>query len=167
MNTWHVGWMLPSAATSATKHCWFYISAVYAESREPHGWPRIWRELVKRGIRKVASSGSNWLMQTHGIRARQAALPRNDHRQSSASICRLRLMCLTRKFTVAAPNQAWVGDLTYIATEEGWLFLVVVIDLFSRQVVGWSMRPDMQRNLVIDVLWRWPGSSAIQKRRLS
>jgi transposase InsO family protein len=45
-----------------------------------------------------------------------------------------------------------VGDLTYIATQEGWLFLAVVIDLFSRKVVGWSMRPDMQRNLVIDAL---------------
>ena len=61
-------------------------------------------------------------------------------------------MCLNRKFTVAAPNQAWVGDLTYIATEEGWLFLAVVIDLFSRKVVGWSMRQDMQRDLVIDAL---------------
>jgi len=54
---------------------------------------------------------------------------------------------------------AWVGDLTYIATEEGWLFLAVVIDLFSRKVVGWSMRPDMQRDLVT-TLWRWPGSNA-------
>ena len=53
---------------------------------------------------------------------------------------------------MAAPNQAWVGDVTYIASAEGWLFLAVVIDLFSRKVVGWSMRPDMQRNLVIDAL---------------
>jgi transposase InsO family protein len=53
---------------------------------------------------------------------------------------------------VAAPNQAWVGDLTYIVTEEGWLFLAVVIDLFSRRVVGWSMQPDMRRDLVIDAL---------------
>src|SRR5664279_2071897 len=59
---------------------------------------------------------------------------------------------LDRKFIVAAPNQAWVGDVTYIATAEGWLFLAVVIDLFSRKVVGWSMRPDMQRKLVIDAL---------------
>ena len=53
---------------------------------------------------------------------------------------------------MAAPNQAWAGDITYIATEEGWLFLAVVIDLFSRRVVGWSMQPDMRRNLVIDAL---------------
>jgi len=72
---------------------------------------------------------------------------------------------LDRKFTVAAPNQAWAGDITYIATEEGWLFLAVVIDLFSRRVVGWSMQPDMRRNLVIDALemaWfqRRPGRKA-------
>jgi putative transposase len=59
---------------------------------------------------------------------------------------------LNRNFTPAAPNQAWVGDFTYIATEEGWLFLAVVIDLFSRKVIGWSMRPDMHRDLVIDAL---------------
>ena len=59
---------------------------------------------------------------------------------------------LDRKFLVAAPNQAWVGDVTYIATAEGWLFLAVVIDRFSRKVVGWSMRPDRQRKLVIDAL---------------
>ena len=66
---------------------------------------------------------------------------------------------------MAAPNQAWVGDLTCVATEEGRLFLAVVIDRFSRKVVGWSMRPDMQRNLVInalDMAWlgRNPGKKA-------
>jgi putative transposase len=55
-------------------------------------------------------------------------------------------------FTPARPNQAWTGDITYIATQEGWLFLAVVMDLFSRKVVGWSMRPDMHRSLVIDAL---------------
>jgi putative transposase len=59
---------------------------------------------------------------------------------------------LNRNFTPAAPNQAWSGDITYIATEEGWLFLAVVMDLFSRRVVGWSMRPDLDRSLVIDAL---------------
>jgi transposase InsO family protein len=67
-------------------------------------------------------------------------------------VSRWRKGILNRNFTVAAPNQAWVGDLTYIATEEGWLSLAVVIDLFSRRVVGWSMQPDMRRDLVIDAL---------------
>jgi putative transposase len=59
---------------------------------------------------------------------------------------------LNRNFRPDASSQAWSGDITYIATEEGWLFLAVVIDLFSRKVVGWSMRPDMHRSLVIDAL---------------
>jgi hypothetical protein len=59
---------------------------------------------------------------------------------------------LNRNFAVAAPNRAWTGDITYIPTHEGWLFLAVVIDLFSRRVVGWSMQPEMNSNLVIDAL---------------
>lgn len=51
-----------------------------------------------------------------------------------------------------APDRVWVGDITYIPTDAGWLFLAVVIDLFSRQVVGWSMRGDITREIVIDAL---------------
>jgi putative transposase len=59
---------------------------------------------------------------------------------------------LQRNFTPAAPNQTWTSDITYIATDEGWLYLTAVIDLFSRQVVGWSMRPHMQSSAVTDAL---------------
>jgi Transposase and inactivated derivatives len=59
---------------------------------------------------------------------------------------------LNRKFTMTKPNAAWVVDITCIATDEGWLYLAVVLDLFSRQVVGWPMRADMTRDLVIDEL---------------
>jgi len=59
---------------------------------------------------------------------------------------------LNREFSVVEPDKVWVGDITYIATDEGWLFLAVVIDLFSRQVVGWSLRFDMTRDIVIDAL---------------
>ena len=62
------------------------------------------------------------------------------------------LNLLNREFVVAAPDKVWVGEITYIATDEGWLFLAVVIDLFSRQVVGWSLRGDMTRGIVIDAL---------------
>ena len=72
---------------------------------------------------------------------------------------------LNREFNVAEPDKVWVGDITYIATDEGWLFLAVVIDLFSRQVVGWSLRHDMTRDIFIDALpmaWfkRHPGKQA-------
>jgi putative transposase len=59
---------------------------------------------------------------------------------------------LNRQFTVAKPNQVWVGDITYIRTTEGWLYLAVMIDLFSRQVVGWQMSTRIDQELVNDAL---------------
>jgi transposase InsO family protein len=65
---------------------------------------------------------------------------------------------LNRDFNTTAPNQKWVGDVSYIWTEEGWMYLAVVIDLYSRTVIGWSMQPSMSRQLVCDALmmalWR-------------
>ncbi len=59
---------------------------------------------------------------------------------------------LDRQFKPTTPNSGWTSDITYVATDEGWLYLAVIIDLFSRQVVGWSMQPHMRRELVIDAL---------------
>src|SRR5258706_7672607 len=59
---------------------------------------------------------------------------------------------LNREFTVAKPNVAWVTDITYIETAEGWLYLAAILDLFSRRVVGWSMGEQMTRQLAIDAL---------------
>ena len=59
---------------------------------------------------------------------------------------------LDRNFTPAAPNQAWTADLTHIWTGEGWLYLAVVLDLFNREVVGWSIKPRMTTDIVIDAL---------------
>ncbi len=59
---------------------------------------------------------------------------------------------LKRQFDVVEPNTVWVTDITYIRTYEGWLYLAVVLDLFSRQVVGWSMKPQMTSDLAIDAL---------------
>jgi putative transposase len=140
-----------------------HISAAYAENRGAYGWPRIWRQLRAQGIH-VGKQRVQRLMQKHGIQARgkrRFRVATTDSRHDLPIAPNV----LNRNFTVASPNQAWVGDFTYIATEEGWLFLAVVIDLFSRRVVGWSMRPDMQRDLVIDALemaWyqRRPGEKA-------
>jgi transposase InsO family protein len=127
-----------------------HIRAVYAASRGAYGWPRIWRELHSQGIR-VGKQRVQRLMQQHGIRARgrrRFRLMTTDSRHSLPIAPNL----LNRNFTVAAPNQAWTGDITYIPTGDGWLFLAVVIDLFSRRVVGWSMKPEMRSSLVIDAL---------------
>ena len=126
------------------------IRAVYASNRGAYGWPRIWRELRAQGIR-VGKQRVQRLMQQHGIRARgkrRFRVTTTDSRHGLPIAPNL----LNRNFTVAAPNQAWTGDVTYIPTNEGWLFLAVVIDLFSRRVVGWSMQSDMRSNLVVDAL---------------
>jgi putative transposase len=123
------------------------IRAIYAESRGAYGWPRIGRELKQRGIR-VGKQRVQQLMQQHGIRARgkrrfrvttqsRPGLPAAENR-------------LNRQFTVTAPNQVWAGDITYIDTNEGWLYLAVVLDLLSRQVMGWALAGDMRQELVID-----------------
>ena len=89
-------------------------------------------------------------MQRHGIRARGKRRFRitTDSRHGLPIAPNL----LNRNFTVSAPNRVWAGDMTYIQTEEGWLFLAVVLDLFSRRIVGWSLREDMRSELVVDAL---------------
>lgn len=67
---------------------------------------------------------------------------------------------LDRDFTATAPNQKWTPDLTYIDTQEGWLYLAVVLDLFSRRIVGWAMSARMTSDLVLDAL-----NMAIQHRQ--
>ena len=127
-----------------------HIRAIYAANRGAYGWPRIWRELRDQGIR-VGRQRVQRLMQQHGIQARgkrRFRVTTTDSRHGLPIAPNL----LNRNFTVAAPNQAWTGDITYIPTGEGWLFLAVVIDLFSRRVVGWSMQPHMRSSLVIDAL---------------
>jgi putative transposase len=126
-----------------------HIKAIHAETRGGYGWPRIWKELLARGIR-VGKLRVQKLMQLHGIRAkgkRRFKVTTDSNHDLSISP-----NLLDRQFSVAEPDKVWAGDITYIATDEGWLFLAVVIDLFSRQVVGWSLRADMTRDIVIDAL---------------
>ena len=126
-----------------------HIRAVFAAHRGAYGWPRIWRQLRAEGVR-VGKLRVQQLMQRHGIRARGKRRFRvtTDSRHGLPIAPNL----LNRNFTVAAPNRVWAGDMTYIQTEEGWLFLAVVLDLFSRRIVGWSLREDMRSELVVDAL---------------
>jgi len=127
-----------------------HIRAVHTELRGAYGWPRMWRELRRRGVR-VGKERVRVTMQQHGIQARgkrrfRVATTDSNHKLPVAP------NLLNRNFTVALPNTVWTGDVTYIATEEGWLYLAVVIDLFSRRIVGWSMKTTIDRTLVIDAL---------------
>ena len=95
---------------------------------------------------RLGAIGRSWLLSVVTLKRRFKATTDSKHSMPVAA------NLLARKFTPAAPNRVWTGDITYIQTGEGWLYLAVVIELFSRQVVGWSMKPHMRRELVIDAL---------------
>ena len=126
-----------------------HIRAIHAEFKQEYGWPKMWKELLGRGIR-VGKERVRKLMQLHGIKARgkRKFVVTTDSKHDLAVAPNL----LERNFTPEAPNRVWASDITYIATDEGWLYLTAVIDLFSRQVVGWSMRDHMQTSVVTDAL---------------
>lgn len=122
-----------------------HIRAIHAQVKGEYGWPRIHKELQARGLR-IGKERARKLMAEHGIRAKtKRSLP------VAPDLVQLR-------FTPQAPNQLLCGDITYIATDEGWLYLAAVIDMFSRQIVGWSLQSHMQTSLVKDALamawWR-------------
>jgi putative transposase len=126
-----------------------HIRAIHREVKGEYGWPKMWKELLARGHR-VGKERVRRLMQLHGIRARckRRFVVTTDSKHHLPIAPDL----VQRNFTPNAPNQVWTSDITYIATDEGWLYLAAVIDLFSRQVVGWSMQPHMQSSLVTDAL---------------
>ena len=132
-----------------------HMRAIHAEVKGEYGWPRMHKELLARGIR-VGKDRVRKLMKQHGIKAKtkRKFVVTTDSRHSLPVAPDL----VQRRFNPQAPNQLWSGDITYIATDEGWLYLAAVIDLFGRQVVGWSLQPHMQASLVTDALamawWR-------------
>jgi len=126
-----------------------HIKAVHAESKGEYGWPRVWKKLLAQGIR-VSKDRVQRLMKLHGIKAKtkrrfKATTDSNHNLPVAPNL-------LQRDFSPARPDQAWSTDITYLWTDEGWLYLTVILDLFSRQVVGWSMQPHMRTELVSDAL---------------
>lgn len=126
-----------------------HVKAVHAQSRGSYGRPRILRQLRRDGVH-VGKERLQGVMREHGImgKAKRRFQVTTDSNHTHPIAPNL----LDRKFNVTAPDRVWVGDITYIPTDEGWVFLAVVIDLFSRQIVGWSLRDDMPRDIVIDAL---------------
>ena len=125
-----------SARSIQTRTLLSAIRVIHQQSRETYGSPRIWDVLVKQGHR-VGEHRVARLMRHGGIRAKTMtkwrATTQSQHPLPVAA------NTLNRAFTVAAPNQVWAGDLTYVWTLEGWLYLAVLLDLYSRRVVGWAM----------------------------
>lgn len=125
------------------------IRTVHAGSHQRYGSPRVYRELRSRGVRCSENRVAR-LMRQNGIRARQARRYKatTDSKHSLPVAPNL----LDRQFEAEHPNRRWAGDVTYIWTRQGWLYLAVVMDLFSRRVVGWSMQPHMGCSVAVEAL---------------
>lgn len=133
------------------------IRTVHHDSREAYGSPRIYQALKKQGI-PCSESRVARLMREDDLRAKMKR--RFKATTDSKHDLPIAPNLLQRDFSPAEPDQVYAGDITYIWTTEGWLYLAVVIDLFSRSVVGWAMDKRMTRQLVIDAL-----TMAVQRRR--
>jgi putative transposase len=147
----------PSARAQQDERLATRILQIHERSRGTYGTPRIHAELVDEGV--------------HVGRKRVARLMKAAH---LAGVSRRRGICTTRRaaraevapdlvkrdFTASAPNILWVADITYVATWEGFTFLAVVLDAWSRRVVGWAMAPYLRSQLVLDAL-----EMALQQRR--
>jgi putative transposase len=125
------------------------IQAIHAELKGAYGSPRMVRELRGRGF-PAGKERVERLMRENGIRAR------HKRRYKATTDSRHNLAVapnrLERNFTPAAPSQVWTSDITYLWTDEGWLYLAIVLDLFNREIVGWSLKPRMTADIVTDAL---------------
>ena len=133
------------------------IEDIHRSSRRNYGSPRVLAQLKGLGF-KVSKSRVERLMKENGIRAKT----KKKFRVTTDSKHKLAVApnILERDFSPKRMNQAWVGDITYVWTREGWLFLAVLIDLYSRQVVGWSMSERMKKELTLNAL-----NMALRRRR--
>ena len=127
------------------------IKEVHAASRETYGSPRVHAELVQGQGIHCNKKRVERLMRIHDIRGRQRRRRRIKTTDSNHSLP-VAPNLLDRQFEADAPNRKWVADITYVPTAQGWLYLAVVLDLFSRRVIGWSMADTMCTLLVKDAL---------------
>lgn len=125
------------------------IQVLHQRSRETYGSPRIWQDLQDMGV-SCSQDRVARLMRRLGLRSKSRG--HYKVRRRSRRTTNVADNILNRDFTAERPNQKWVADLTYIRTREGWLYLAVVLDLYSRKVVGWAMAPYQHTELVEDAL---------------
>jgi transposase InsO family protein len=125
------------------------IQAVQTHSRGTYGRRRVQAQLRAQGVPCSANRVAR-LMRQHGLLAR----PRRRFRVTTDSrhCFPVAPNRLGRDFSASAPDQVWVSDITYLATDEGWLYLATVLDLYSRRIVGWAMQPTLEKSLTLSAL---------------
>ncbi len=144
----------PSRRSQADEVLGAQVRQSFVGSDRTYGARRVWHDVLAQG-QGCGLHRIERLMRLQGLRARprRRSLPKDQGVRSAIAD-----NVLDRQFQAEAPNQKWVADFTYIWTAEGWLYAAVVLDLYSRRVVGWSMRSSMTSQLVADALmmavWR-------------
>ncbi|MFC1858064.1 IS3 family transposase [Thermodesulfobacteriota bacterium] len=128
-----------------------HIKAIYTKHKGRSGSPKITEELHDNGF-SVSKNRVARRMKAAGLRSivRRKFRPTTDSKHSHPIAANL----LQRDFSASAPNTVWVSDITYIATERGWLYLTVFIDLFSRMVTGWALSSSLSADMVLTALYR-------------
>jgi putative transposase len=139
----------PSATETRREALTARVTQIHAEVRARYGSPRMHAELVDRGHDCCVNTVAR-VMREAGIAAKTTRKFR--HTTDSNHPHPVAQNVLDRAFDPDEPNASWVADVTYIPTREGWLYLAVVVDLFSRMVVGWSMAATTTSRLVVDAL---------------
>jgi putative transposase len=135
------------------------ILEAWRDSNETYGAPRLHAELRLGGGLRVGKKRVARLMrelEIQGVSRRRGRVRTTTPDKRAAAAPDL----VQRNFTATRPDQTWVADITYVPTYEGWLFLAAVMDLYSRKIVGWSMRDDMEAPLVVDAI-----SMAVARRK--
>src|SRR5262249_31755057 len=126
------------------------IKASHEQSDRTYGSPRVWEDLKAAGVSVCENTVARY-MREEGVAAvppRRFLPATTDARHASPVAGNL----LDRRFTRATPDTGWVSDITYVPTAQGWLFLAVVIDLFSRRVVGHATADHLKAGLALDAL---------------
>jgi len=144
----------PSRRSIENKRLLGLIKASHEASGRIYGSPRIWLDLLDVGER-ISLNRVARIMQANKIRA-QRGYKRPGYRYHKPAVAAPNR--LQQQFTIDYPDAAWVTDITYVRTYEGWLYLAVVMDLYSRKIIGWSMKPTLAKEIVLDAIlmavWR-------------
>ena len=136
------------------------IEQVFVDSRRTYGAPRVHAELREAHRLRVGRKRVARLMRRAGIVGVSRRGKRRRVQPASGPAAPPAPDLVRRRFKADRPDQLWLADITYVPTWEGWLFLAVVMDVYSRRIVGWSMREDLSSELVVDAL-----GMAVARRR--
>lgn len=135
------------------------IEEIHRSSRNTYGSPRVFAQLKALGY-SCSLSTVERLMKAHGIKAKVKKSYRNT--TDSKHALPVAPNRVEQKFHRESPNELWLGDITYLRTQEGWLYLAVILDAFSRKVIGWCFKESLHTQIVVEAF-----DMAVSKREIS